>query len=125
MRALWTWPPPSVERVRPMSSFSWRRLWTPLSTWDSRGRQARELVIQTVLGSAVYAKEFELHLAELRNQVTSPGGTSAEAVYQLEKGGLRTVLSKAIWAAYNKSRLLGESMRRPVEGPLKIDTNGN
>jgi pyrroline-5-carboxylate reductase len=88
-------------------------------------RQARMLVVQTVLGSALYAKESKLHLAQLRNQVTSPGGTSAEAVYQLEKGGLRTVLSKAIWAAYNKSRLLGESMRRPVEGPLKIDANGS
>ena len=88
-------------------------------------RQARVLVIQTVLGSALYAKESELHLAQLRNQVTSPGGTSAEAVYQLEKGSLRTVLSKAIWAAYKKSRLLGESLRRPVEGPLKIDGNGS
>jgi len=40
--------------------------------------------------------------------VTSPGGTSAEALYQLEKGSLRTVLSKAIWAAYERSRALGE-----------------
>jgi pyrroline-5-carboxylate reductase len=39
--------------------------------------------------------------------VTSPGGTTAEALYQLEKGGFRTVLSKAIWAAYQKSRYLG------------------
>jgi len=47
------------------------------------------------------------HLAELRNQVTSPGGTSAEALYQLEKGGLRTVISRAIWAAYQRSVGLG------------------
>jgi pyrroline-5-carboxylate reductase len=57
----------------------------------------------------------------LRNQVTSPGGTSAEAVYQLEKGGMRTILSKAIWAAYKKSRLLGERVQQPMEGPLKVD----
>jgi pyrroline-5-carboxylate reductase len=48
------------------------------------------------------------HLAALRNQVTSPGGTSAEALYQIEKGGLRTVMSRAIWAAYQKSRRLGK-----------------
>jgi len=38
-------------------------------------------------------------------------GTSAEAIYQLEKGGLRTVLSRAVWAAYQKSKLLGESQQ--------------
>ncbi|MDW7992859.1 MAG: pyrroline-5-carboxylate reductase [Anaerolineae bacterium] len=71
-------------------------------------RVAQELVIQTVIGSALFARESGKHLAELRNMVTSPGGTSAEAIYQLEKGGLRTVISKAVWAAYQKSRLLGE-----------------
>ena len=69
---------------------------------------ARDLVVQTVLGSAIYARESDKHMAELRNMVTSPGGTSAEAVYQLEKGGLRTVFSKAVWAAYNRSVSLGD-----------------
>ncbi len=87
-------------------------------------RQARLLVIQTVLGSARFAQESDLHLAQLRNQVTSPGGTSAEAIYQLEKGGLRTILSKAIWAAYRKSRLLGERVQQPMEGPLKVNGEG-
>lgn len=71
-------------------------------------RVARKLVIQTVLGSVLFAGESGRHLAELRNMVTSPGGTSAEAIYQLEKGALRTIISKAVWAAYQKSRLLGE-----------------
>lgn len=84
-------------------------------------RQAHQLVIQTVLGSAQFAQQSDLHLAQLRNMVTSPGGTSAEAIYQLEKGGMRTILSKAIWAAYKKSRLLGERARQPIEGPLKVD----
>ncbi|MFW5696340.1 MAG: pyrroline-5-carboxylate reductase [Phototrophicaceae bacterium] len=66
------------------------------------------LVHQTMLGSVKYAIEAGLHPAELRNQVTSPGGTSAAALYQLEKGGVRTVISKAIWAAYQRSRQLGE-----------------
>ncbi|MGQ9595472.1 MAG: pyrroline-5-carboxylate reductase [Anaerolineae bacterium] len=79
-------------------------------------RVALKLVEQTVLGSVLYAMQSGLHLAELRNQVTSPGGTSADAIYQLEKGGLRTVLSKAIWAAYQKSRALGQ-MQWPPEAP--------
>jgi len=84
-------------------------------------RQARLLVAQTVLGSVKMAQQSDLHLAQLRNMVTSPGGTSAEAIYQLEKGGMRTILSKAIWAAYKKSRLLGERALQPAEGPLKIN----
>jgi pyrroline-5-carboxylate reductase len=87
-------------------------------------REARLLVIQTVLGSAQFAQHSDLHLAELRNMVTSPGGTSAEAIYQLEKGGMRTVLSKAVWAAYQKSRLLGERAQEPPEAPLKVE-NGS
>ena len=78
-------------------------------------RIAQALVTQTVLGSALFAKQSPKHLAELRNMVTSPGGTSAEAIYQLEKGSMRTVLSKAVWAAYQKSRLLGEMSEKSVE----------
>ncbi len=70
-------------------------------------RDAERLVLQTMAGSVAYARQSGLHPAELRNQVTSPGGTSAEAIYQMEKGGLRTVLSKAVYAAYQKSVRLG------------------
>ncbi len=73
-------------------------------------RVAEQLVYQTVQGSVEYARQAGRHLATLRNQVTSPGGTSAEALYQIEKGGLRTVLSRAIWAAYQKSRKLGRGV---------------
>src|SRR5258708_34107327 len=69
---------------------------------------AQELVIQTILGSVLFARESEKHPAELRNMVTSPGGTSAEAIYQMEKGSLRTVLSKAVWAAYQRAEALGK-----------------
>lgn len=68
---------------------------------------AQELVLQTMLGSILFAKESHKHPAELRNMVTSPGGTSAEAIYQMEKGSLRTVLSKAVWAAYQRAEALG------------------
>jgi len=81
---------------------------------------AHDIVIETMLGSLLFALKSGKHPAELRNMVTSPGGTSAEAIYQMEKGALRTVLSKAVWAAYQKSRLLGESVgkaepRKPMD----------
>jgi pyrroline-5-carboxylate reductase len=43
--------------------------------------------------------------------VTSPGGTSAEAIYQMEKGGLRTVLSRAVYAAYQRTQVLASRER--------------
>ena len=72
---------------------------------------AEELVLQTMLGSVLFARESRKHPAELRNMVTSPGGTSAEAIYQMEKGGLRTVLSKAVWAAYQRAMALGRKAK--------------
>lgn len=72
-------------------------------------RIAEQLVSQTVRGSVDYYLKHEdhIHLARLRNQVTSPGGTSAEALYYLEKAGFRTAISRAIWAAYERSVELG------------------
>jgi len=70
---------------------------------------SRELVLQTMLGSIQFAIESHKHPAELRNMVTSPGGTSAEAIYQMEKGSLRTVLSKAIYGAYRRAVDLGKA----------------
>lgn len=75
-------------------------------------RDAERLVLQTVRGSVDYARQSGLHQAELRNQVTSPGGTSAEALYQLEKGGMRTVLSRAVYAAYRRSVELGKAQEK-------------
>lgn len=70
-------------------------------------RDAERLVIQTMRGAVEYAEKSGLHPAQLRNQVTSPGGTSAAAIYEMERGGLRTVLADAIWAAYRRSIELG------------------
>jgi len=77
---------------------------------------ARRLVVQTLRGAALFAEQSHLHPAELRNMVTSPGGTSAAALYQLEKGGLRTVISKAIWAAYQRSAAMGRAARAALTG---------
>jgi len=82
-------------------------------------RDAERLVLQTMRGSVEYAAASGLHPAQLRNQVTSPGGTSAEAIYYMEKGGLRTVISRAIWAAYQRSVALGGGT--PVRDPDKLD----
>lgn len=75
---------------------------------------AEELVLQTVQGSAEYARHTSQHLSRLRNQVTSPGGTSAEALYYLEKAGFRTALSRSVWAAYQRSAQLGKGKKRGV-----------
>ena len=69
-------------------------------------RIAEQIVLQTVSGSVAFARDSGKHMAELRNMVTSPGGTSAEAIYQMEKGGLRTVLSRAVYAAYQRTQVL-------------------
>ena len=75
-------------------------------------RIAEQIVLQTVGGSVDFARATQKHMAELRNMVTSPGGTSAEAIYQMEKGGLRTVLSRAVYAAYRRTQSLAEEQER-------------
>jgi len=71
-------------------------------------RIAEQIVLQTVAGSVEFARDSGKHMAELRNMVTSPGGTSAEAIYQMEKGGLRTVFSRAVYAAYQRTQSLAK-----------------
>lgn len=77
---------------------------------------AHDLVVATLIGSAEYAAQSELHPAQLRNLVTSPGGTSAAAIYELEKGRIRTVLSDAVWAAYRRTLELGEQLEQETDG---------
>jgi len=71
-------------------------------------RVAEELVLQTMHGSVLFAMQSGKHLAELRNMVTSPGGTSAEALHALERGGIRTVVADGIWAAYRRTQELSK-----------------
>ena len=56
-------------------------------------------------------KKNVAHLASMRNQVTSPAGTTAAAVYYLEKAGFRTAISRAVWAAYERSQELGKDAK--------------
>ena len=76
---------------------------------------AHDLVIETVEGSTLFAKQSGMHPAELRNMVTSPGGTSAAALHELERGRLRTVLSEAVWAAFRRTVELGDQLEARVE----------
>ena len=78
-------------------------------------RIAEQLVLQTIKGSASYYEQAQKHPAALRNQVTSPGGTSAEALYYLEKAGFRTAISRAVWAAYQRSVELGKEKPGHIE----------
>jgi pyrroline-5-carboxylate reductase len=71
---------------------------------------AHDLVIETLEGSTLFAKSSGMHPAQLRNMVTSPGGTSAAALHELESGRLRTVLSEAVWAAYRRTDELGRML---------------
>jgi pyrroline-5-carboxylate reductase len=77
-------------------------------------RISEKLVVQTMRGSVNFYEKNDVHVAALRNQVTSSGGTSAEALYYLEKAGVRTAISRAIWAAYQRSLELGREKKEHV-----------
>ena len=67
---------------------------------------AQKLVIETIIGSTHTLQQTGKHPAELRNMVTSSGGTTADALFQLEKGGFRSLIVEAVAAAYNKAKKL-------------------
>jgi pyrroline-5-carboxylate reductase len=71
---------------------------------------AHDLVLETLRGSVAFAERSGKHPAQLRDMVTSPGGTSAAALHELERGRLRTVLADAVWAAYRRTVSLSESL---------------
>lgn len=68
---------------------------------------AEKLVVQTVAGSVALMRDTGAHPAELRNRVTSPAGTTAAGLYELESSGVRAALMRAVRAAYMRSVELG------------------
>jgi len=68
---------------------------------------AQELVLEVMLGSVHFMHKSGKEAAELRRMVTSPGGTTAEALLRLEKGGFSDLLKQAVNAAYDKAKRLG------------------
>lgn len=77
---------------------------------------AQQLAEETMLGSILYARQSGKHPAELRNMVTTPGGTTASALETLEKGSFRTVVGDAVWAAYRRAVELGKSAKNGGNG---------
>lgn len=69
---------------------------------------ATRLAAQTVLGAARMVLETGQHPGALKDQVTSPGGTTIEGLHELEKGKLRGTVMSAVRAATEKSRKLGQ-----------------
>lgn len=70
---------------------------------------ANQLALQTVLGTSQLLKESQLHPAQLKDKVTSPGGTTISGVAELEKNGFRSCLIEAVKAAYLRSQELGKA----------------
>jgi pyrroline-5-carboxylate reductase len=76
---------------------------------------ALKLAAQTVLGSAQLLIETNAHPGQLKDQVTSPGGTAIAGLHTLEAGGLRTTLINAVEAATRRARELGEQFLEKTE----------
>ncbi len=69
---------------------------------------SEKIVLQTVLGSAEYMKQTGKHPVILKNEVTSPGGTTAAALAMMEKDGLRTAVTEGMIACLQKTVELGK-----------------
>jgi len=92
---------------------------------------ANKIVVQTVEGATAYLKQSDKHIAELRNDITSPGGTTAAAIYTSDQGRLRTTIADSIWSAYRRSLELGGKDSNVGPGRFSLTraakplTNGN
>ncbi len=73
-------------------------------------KEALLLSSQTVLGAAKLLLETKEHPGQLKDRVTSPGGTAIAGIHTLEKGGLRTTIINAVEAATQRSMELGDIM---------------
>ncbi len=68
---------------------------------------AQKIVLQTIDGSVELVRSTGLHPAELKNRVTSPAGTTAAGLFELEQSGVRAAILRAVEAAYRRSEALG------------------
>jgi pyrroline-5-carboxylate reductase len=67
-----------------------------------------QLVVQTMVGTGVLLRDEKMHPVELREAVTSPGGTTIRAIHELEQAGVRAAFLNAIQAAMERSRELSD-----------------
>ena len=83
-----------------------------------------QLVVQTMLGTGVLLRDEKMHPVELREAVTSPGGTTIRAIHELEQAGVRAAFLNAIQAAMERSRELasgrGLGQERRVQGDRQL-----
>jgi len=70
------------------------------------------LAAQTAFGAAKMVLEASMHIGELKDSVTSPGGTTIEGLHALEKGGIRNALINAVEVATKKSKRLGRAFSK-------------
>lgn len=85
---------------------------------------AQETVLATVLGTAEMirrAADDEVHVAQLIDQVTSPGGTTSRSLQVLKRGRFAATLTDAVAAAYDRTQELGESLNRDLEASLAAE----
>ncbi|MSQ32780.1 MAG: pyrroline-5-carboxylate reductase, partial [Dehalococcoidia bacterium] len=80
---------------------------------------AKILAVQTAFGSSLLVKETGKHTSELREMVSSPGGTTVEGLLELEKGQVKADIINAVTAAYNKSLKLADAASQQNEGKSK------
>ncbi len=78
-------------------------------------QQAYQMAAQAVLGSAKMVRDSGLHPAQLKDNVASPGGTTIEAIYKLERAGFRAALIEAMAACVDKSTQLSEPKNATIQ----------
>ena len=78
-----------------------------------------QLVVQTMLGTAKQLRDEKMHPVELREMVTSPGGTTIAAIRELEMAGVRAAFLNAIQAAMVRARELAARVRCRRAGPAE------
>ncbi|RME35126.1 MAG: pyrroline-5-carboxylate reductase [Gammaproteobacteria bacterium] len=114
---IWLEEEEQMDAVTALSGSGPAYLFLVIEAMEAAGRelglepqQARLLSLQTAYGAAKMALESELDPATLRQQVTSPGGTTERALEVLESGGLRSLFLNALTAARDRSRELAQTL---------------
>lgn len=115
--ALWVDQEAQLDAVTAVSGSGPAYFFLVMEAMQAAGEQlglapelARQLTLQTALGSAQMAMASDVDAAELRRRVTSPGGTTLEAITSFEDNGLQALFLKAMTAARDRSEALAKEM---------------
>lgn len=120
---LWLDDEDQMDAVTALSGSGPAYFFLVIEALEEAGRQlglpaasARLLSLQTAFGAAKMALEADVDSAELRRRVTSPGGTTEQAIGVLEQGGLRELFADALRAAHGRSRELAGTLGDTADG---------